>query len=131
MEYDYGNPMTPRRRRQNRLTSRISRRRPPNPSSISSSSNSLSFEAGSQSRAHRGIENPNYNPSIQIPASSYQQHPSAPQFSWSEPRAADPTPILDMPPSYETAVNIEQFPSPTSTGFAKTDEKHPLKYNKT
>ncbi|KAF8790320.1 hypothetical protein HNY73_005363 [Argiope bruennichi] len=101
--------MTPRRRRQNRRTTRFSRRRAPNQSSISSNSNSSSFETGSQSRAQRGIENPTYNPSFQVPTSSYQQ-PSAPGFSWSEPNMADPTPILDMPPSYETAVNIEQFP---------------------
>ncbi|CAL1276372.1 unnamed protein product [Larinioides sclopetarius] len=121
MEYDYGNPVTPRRRRQNRLNSRRSQ----NPSNISRSSRNLSFETGSQSRVSGGIENPNYNPSIQIPTSCYQ--PSAPQFSWSEPRIADPTPILDMPPSYETAVNVEQFPSLTGIGFAKAEEKQPLK----
>ncbi|XP_055930099.1 uncharacterized protein LOC129960606 isoform X1 [Argiope bruennichi] len=130
MEYDFRNPMTPRRRRQNRRTTRFSRRRAPNQSSISSNSNSSSFETGSQSRAQRGIENPTYNPSFQVPTSSYQQ-PSAPGFSWSEPNMADPTPILDMPPSYETAVNIEQFPSPINTGLSKTIEKQSLKDNTT
>ncbi|XP_055930100.1 uncharacterized protein LOC129960606 isoform X2 [Argiope bruennichi] len=65
-----------------------------------------------------GIENPNYNPSIHLAVPSY--HPStAPQFSMNEPNNENPTPILDLPPSYESVVKTQ------NSEFSKVFDKSP------
>ncbi|GBL77030.1 hypothetical protein AVEN_12682-1 [Araneus ventricosus] len=74
----------------------------------SSGSVILPPEAGVFTVDFTGIENPNYNPSIHASAPSYHP-PTVPQFSTYEPSNENPTPILDLPPSYESVIREQKF----------------------